>query len=154
VRLILACLLLLSVGGQAQAGVKPAKVAKVYKEADGLIEVTVVELEPVDKGDVLLMVDNANSVLDGLILPHSTKTQGVAQAYVLYLSGEHTRMRAEDGYWFKQYSLYLPEKPTKTVTLFLDVKASKAADPKKLVKKYEAQDMKAIKAKIHKVYNP
>lgn len=127
----------------------PAKTAKVYKASDGLAEVTVVELEPIKKGDVLLKVDNANSSIDGLILRHRTVVQGKAQAYVMDFEGDRTRMRTRDG----SYSLYLPESPTKEVHLKLDKEASKAVKPAMVVKAFESQDQKATNAKLEKAYN-
>ncbi len=136
----------------AKATLTPAKNAKVYKAGDSLTEVTVVELEPIKKGEVLLKVDKSNSAIDGIIVLHRTQVQGKAQAYVMDFEGDHTRMRANDGYWYKSYSLYLPESPTKTIDISFNANASKAVDTAKFVKEYEAQDKKAVNAKLQKAY--
>jgi hypothetical protein len=151
------CLLLLApaltFAKEAKESLVPAKTGRVYKSVDSLAEVTVVELEPIKKGEVLLMVDHSNSAIDGLVLLHRTVIQGKAQAYVMDFEGDHTRMRAQDGHWFKQYALYLPESPTKEVQLYVDLNASRGLKPAKIVKAYQSQNQKAVNAKLEKAYN-
>jgi hypothetical protein len=131
---------------------KAATTATVYKADGGTAEVTVVALEPIAKGDALIRVDASNSSLDGLIVRHRAKTQGASVAYVVDVpgSGEHTRLRVRDD--SKQYSLFVPEQPTREIKLKLDVKASKALVTADFLKLYEAQDAKAVQTKLEKAY--
>ena len=142
-------LMSISASTMAASALKPAKFAKVYKSPDGMGEVTVL---PLESKEVLLMVDRANSGLDGLILLHDIETQGTAEAFVLHMGGAHTRMRSQDQYGKMQYTLFLPEQPTKDIRLVYDEAASKAVNGEDFFARFEKQDMKAIKAKVAKLY--
>lgn len=98
------------------------------------------------------MVDHASSALDGWVIKHRAQTQGTAQAYVMDHEGERTRMRAQDGYWYKEYVMFLPEAPTKEVRLYFDEKASKAVKPQDVVDKFKKQKAKELKAALEKAY--
>jgi hypothetical protein len=152
-RVLLCCIAFLSSMALCAEDLKPADNAKVYKATESQTVVTVVELLPISKGDVLLMVDKSNSVIDGLVIRHKTQVQGKGQAFVMDFEGPHTRMRADDGFWWKQYSLYLPESPTKTVDLYYSEKLSKAVKTADIVKKYKSQDAKAVEAKLTAAYD-
>jgi hypothetical protein len=134
-------------GTASAEDLKLSKYPKVYKGEEG-VEVTVAQVMPEDKNLALIKVTGIDHDIDGKVFLHQIQVQGRAQAYVITVDGtERTRMRADDGYWYKQYELYLPNS-IKAVSVWYDEKLSKKADAAALLKAYNKD--KALQEKMAK----